>query len=55
MTALPETVVESEICSRCGLPVQSDRDSKSCSCGFTQRMDRKISEPLGSDDWSDIT
>jgi hypothetical protein len=53
MTKLVETIVE--ICARCGLPVQGDGQSKSCPCGFTQRLDHKIPEPLDSNDWSDVT
>ena len=54
MTKLVEAIVECQICARCGLPVQSDGESKPCSCGFSGHTDRKT-PALDPDDWSDVT
>jgi len=55
MIELEEVPIDSKICSRCGLPVQYQRSSNSCSCNTPQREERRIPEPADSDSWSDIT
>lgn len=43
-----------EVCPRCGLPVESESD-KRCACAFAQPREQNAPEAADLDEWSDVT